>query len=121
MALLVSAAIYFVHGLSIGKRRYFVLSTVILNLGFCVVWFSHGFTDLQFHRVPIGLSILWIVELLKTELPSQTQEPLRYIGALVILVSPVFGVLGTDGSTSSRLWSYVSWLSYLRSAYGFER
>lgn len=95
MALLLSAAIYFVHGLAIGKRRYFVLSTVILNLGLALVWFSHGFTDPQFYCVPIGLSILWIVELLKKELPRQSQEPLRYIGALVILVSPVFGVLGS--------------------------
>jgi hypothetical protein len=95
LALLLSAAIYFVHGLAIGKRRYFVLSTVILNLGLALLWFSHGFTDPQFYCVPIGLSILWIVELLKRELPRQSQEPLRYIGALVILVSPVFGVLGS--------------------------
>jgi hypothetical protein len=94
-ALLLAAAIYFVHGLAIGKRRYFVLSTVIVNLGLAILWFSHGFTDPQFYCVPIGLSILWIVELLKKELPRQMHEPLRYIGALVILVSPVFGVLGS--------------------------
>jgi hypothetical protein len=95
MALLLSAAIYFFHGLSVGKRRYLLLSTVILNFGLALVWFSNGFTDPLFYCVPIGLSILWIVELLKKELPRQSHEPLRYIGALVILVSPVFGVLGS--------------------------
>ncbi len=95
VALLFAAAIYFFHGINSEKRRYVVLSAVILNIGLTLIWLTNGITDPQFYCVPIGLSILWIVELLKKELPSKSHDPIRYVGALIILVSPVFGILGS--------------------------
>ncbi len=95
LALLSAAAIYFFHGLKSGKNRFFVLAAAILNVGLALLWFNNGLMDPQFYCVPVGLSILWIVELLKKELPYKTQDPLRYAGALVILVSPVYGIMGS--------------------------
>ena len=37
-----------------------------------------------------------VVQLLKRELPREAQDPLRYIGALIVLVSPLFHII--DGS-----------------------
>ena len=95
LLLLSVAAIYFYYGLTSRKSGYLILSSAILNMGLALVWFKNGFSDPQFYCVPIGLSILWIVELLKKELPNMSHDPLRYVGALVILVSPVYGILGS--------------------------
>lgn len=95
LALLGAAAIYFFRGLKTRLNRFFIISAAILNVGLALVWFNNGLTDPQFYCVPVGLSVLWIVELLKKELPSNTQDPLRYAGALIILVSPVYGIIGS--------------------------
>ena len=44
--------------------------------------------------IPIGVSILGLVQLLKHEIPAQFHDPLRYFGALVILVSPTVNIVG---------------------------
>ena len=93
LALLGAGGLYFFYGLSSGQRRFTVLAAAIFNVGLALLWFTNGFTDPQFYCVPIGLSILGLVELLKKELPKKSQDPLRYVGALVILVSPVFGMM----------------------------
>jgi hypothetical protein len=92
LALLAAAAVYFVHGLNTGKRRFYFLAAIVLNLAILMFCQANSLRDPQFYCVPIGLSILGIVELLKRELPKASHDPLRYMGALVILVSPVFGM-----------------------------
>ena len=79
-----------------GKRRFSVGAIAMLNSAMFLYWHSLGFRSLELYLVPLGLSILVLVELLKKELPQYVHDPLRYIGALTILVSPVFDVL--DGS-----------------------
>ena len=37
--------------------------------------------------------MLWLVELLKREIPESYRDPLRYAGALTILVSPTFHIV----------------------------
>jgi hypothetical protein len=44
--------------------------------------------------IPLGISILALVQWLKEEIPQKAHDPLRYLGALVILVSPVFHIVG---------------------------
>ena len=61
-----------------------------------LLWNTLGLNALEFYLVPVGGSILLFVEILKRELPQKTHDPLRYLGALTILVSPLFEVL--DGS-----------------------
>lgn len=87
------AAIYF-HQWLLSRRRLFVLlAGAVVNLAFVLLWRSLHFSDPQFYMVPIGLSVLGLIEILKKELPSASHDPLRYIGALIILVSPVFDIL----------------------------
>ena len=94
LALLCSAGLYFHHGMVRRERGFIVLAGGILNLSLLLLWKTLHLTDPQFYMIPIGLSILGLVELMKKELPKSSHDLLRYIGALTILVSPTFEILG---------------------------
>ncbi|MBC7967223.1 MAG: hypothetical protein H7Z17_15015 [Fuerstia sp.] len=94
LALLCSAGLYFHHGIVRRERSFIVLAGGILNVSLLLLWRTLHLTDPQFYMVPIGLSILGLVELMKKELPKASHDLLRYIGALTILVSPTFEILG---------------------------
>ena len=87
------AAIYFHQWLLSRRRVFLLLAGAVVNLAFVLLWRSLHFSDPQFYMVPIGLSVLGLTEIMKKELPSASHDPLRYIGALIILVSPVFDIL----------------------------
>ena len=87
------AAIYFHQWLLSRRRLFMLLAGAVANLAFVLLWRSLHFSDPQFYMVPIGLSVLGLIEVLKKELPSASHDPLRYVGALIILVSPVFDIL----------------------------
>ena len=87
------AAIYFHQWLLSRRRLFLLLAGAVVNLAFVLLWRSLHFSDPQFYMVPVGLSVLGLIEILKKELPSSSHDPLRYIGALIILVSPVFDIL----------------------------
>ncbi|MGV3485997.1 MAG: DUF2157 domain-containing protein [Planctomycetaceae bacterium] len=89
-----AAMVLFVYSRATGQRRYTVASAVIMNLGIAALWADLSFTDPQFYLVPIGLTVIGLVQLLREELPAQARDPLRYVGALAILVSPCFEILG---------------------------
>ncbi len=89
-----SAITMFVYGRSCENRRYVVASVVLLNVGLCSIWTSLSLTDPQLYLVPIGLSIIGLVEFLRNEIPQSAHDPIRYAGALTILVSPCFEILG---------------------------
>ncbi|MBL8809223.1 MAG: hypothetical protein JNM43_03515 [Planctomycetaceae bacterium] len=90
------AALYFHQWVLTRKKRFLLHSGAIVNLGFMCLWRTLQISDPQFYMVPVGFSIIGLVEILRLELPRSAHDPLRYIGALTILVSPVFQVL--DGS-----------------------
>lgn len=94
LVLLGAAAFYFWHGLELRQRRLVVLSAIILNCALVLLWRDLSWTDPQLFLIPLGLSVLGLVELLQDEIPGQMQNPLRYAGALVILVSPTFHIIG---------------------------
>lgn len=94
LALLAAAGIYFQQGIVTRQRRYGILSASIVNIALMLFWRSIDLDLPEFYLVPIGLTILAFVELLKKELPKNAHDPLRYIGALTILVSPVFRLFG---------------------------
>ncbi len=93
LTILACAGIYFHHGLVNHKRRFVVLAGAIVNAALAITWFRLDWYDFQLYLVPIGLSVLGLVELLRKEIPKLAHDPLRYIGALTILVSPVFEIL----------------------------
>jgi hypothetical protein len=65
-----------------------------LNIALVLLWRELAWDDPQFFMIPVGISILALVQLLKQEIPEQFHDPLRYLGALVILVSPTFHIVG---------------------------
>jgi len=66
----------------------------MVNLGFWSLWSSMQLSDPQYYLVPIGLTVIGLVELLRQEIPTRFHDPLRYAGALAILVSPCFEIVG---------------------------
>ncbi len=101
LSLMMASGIYFQQAMMTHKRRFAILAAVIMNVGLMLLWRSLELMALEFYLVPVGLSVLCIVEMLKKELPKSSHDPLRYIGALIILVSPIFEVL--DGSWTHML------------------
>jgi hypothetical protein len=93
LVLLGAAAFYFWNGLEQRRRGLVVLSAVILNGALALLWRELSWTDPQLFLIPLGLSVLGLVELLQGEIPRPMHNPLRYAGALVILVSPTFHIM----------------------------
>jgi hypothetical protein len=96
LAILLAAGFYFWQGIERGSKRRIVLSAAIVNVALALLWRELSFSDPQFFMIPLGITVVALVELLKREIPAAMHNPLRYIGALVVLVSPTFQI--TQGS-----------------------
>jgi len=93
LALFLAAGFYFWRGIERSSKPFLMLAGLILNVALILLWRDLVRSDPQFFMIPIGLSILALVQLLKQEIPERFHDPLRYLGALVILVSPVFHII----------------------------
>ena len=96
LVILAAAAFYFWHGIENQRKGFHVLAAVILNIALALLGRELAWSDPQFFMVPVGISIMALVELLKGEIPERFHNPLRYAGALVILVSPTFHIVKGD-------------------------
>lgn len=94
LSLLAAAGIYFYHGIATKQRRFVVAAVAIFNVTLAIVWSSMQWFDMQLYLVPLGVSLIALVELLRREIPTSAHDPLRYAGALTILVSPMLEILG---------------------------
>lgn len=93
LALLMAAGFYFWRGIEREDSGLVVAAAVILNVALALLWQELRWFDPQFFMIPLGVSILVLVELLRREIPEHAHNPLRYVGALVILVSPTFHIV----------------------------
>jgi hypothetical protein len=93
LALVLAAGFYFWHGIERRRHWSLVASALVLNCALILLWRDLVWTDPQFYMIPIGLTILALVRLLKAEIPPEAHGPLNYLGALVILVSPTFHIV----------------------------
>jgi len=93
LALLFASAFYFWRGLEQRRPAISVSAAAILNVASILLWRELSFTDPQFFMIPLGLTLLGLVELLKPQIPENSVDPLRWIGALTILVSPTFHIV----------------------------
>jgi hypothetical protein len=93
LALLLAGGFYFWRGVDERRKGLILLAGLILNVALIVLWRDLTLSDPQFFMIPIGITTLALVQLFKDELPERFHDPLRYTGALVILVSPVFHIV----------------------------
>jgi hypothetical protein len=94
LALLLAAGFYCYHAIERRWAGSWLLSATSLNIALMLLWSELNLSDPQFYLVPIGISVLGLVQLLKREIPAQFHNPLRYLGALLILVSPTWHIVG---------------------------
>lgn len=88
-----SAMFYFIRWLEARDRFSLVISTTIFNVSQILLWHELSWTDPQLYLMPLGLSLIALAEGLPRELSADIKTLLRYTGALVILVSPLFHIL----------------------------
>lgn len=93
LTMLAAAAIYFYHGTATRQRQFVLLALVVLNVALALAWRAFQWYDLQLYLVPLGVSVIALVELLRKEIPASAHDTLRYVGALTILVSPMLEIL----------------------------
>ncbi len=94
LAVFGSAMVWFVYGRNHKLDRFVVAAAVVMNLGLGRLWYSLSLTDAQFYLVPLGLTVIGLVELLRRDIHAKAHDPLRYLGALLVLASPCFDILG---------------------------
>ena len=70
-----------------------LLALGLANLTLLSIWHELSWTDPQFYLIPVGISILSLRALFREQLPPRWRDPLNYLGALIILVSPLFNIV----------------------------
>ena len=85
LALLLAGGFYFWRGLEDQRRSLLISSAVIVNVALGLLWDELNWSDPQFFMIPLGATILGLVEMLRGELPERMHNPLRYAGALTTL------------------------------------
>lgn len=93
LAILLAGGFYFWQAIERRSKGFAVLSAAILNTAIVLLWNEIGLSDPQFYMLPIGITVLALVEILKREVPAFWHNPLRYAGTLTILVSPTFHIV----------------------------
>ncbi|WLD11739.1 hypothetical protein [Planctellipticum variicoloris] len=89
-----AAAWYFFRWLEQRESRSLVLSMVVFNLSQVLLWTELKWSDPQLFLMPLGLSLIGLVEGLSKQLSANWKTGLRYAGSLAILVSPTFHIVG---------------------------
>jgi hypothetical protein len=93
LALFLAAGFYFWRGIEDRCKHWLVVAAVILNVAIALLCRELAWRDPQFFMIPIGITLLGLVQLFRDEIPEPYRDPLRYLGALVILVSPLFHIV----------------------------
>jgi hypothetical protein len=94
LALMLPAAFYLWRGIEDRRKSLMVLSAIIFNANLILLWHDLSWTDAQFYMIPIGATIIALGRLLRRDMPTKAFEAMNYIGSLMILVSPMFHILG---------------------------
>ena len=96
LIILSAAMCYLIRWLETGDRLGLIIATVIFNASQMLLWRELSWSDPQLYLMPLGLSLIGLAEALPRELQAEIKTALRYAGALVILVSPLFHILDGD-------------------------
>jgi hypothetical protein len=92
-AVLLASAFWFWRGIEDKARHFTALAALHANVALALLWRDLSLSDPQLYLIPLGATILGLVETFRREIPERLRDPLRYLGALVILVSPITRML----------------------------
>ncbi|MBI4582693.1 MAG: hypothetical protein HY717_01475 [Planctomycetes bacterium] len=118
LALLLAAGFYFWRGLEDRRKAPLIAAAFIADLAAAFLWRDLSWSDPQLYLMPSGASVLFLVEVLKREIQADLRNPLRYLGAVTILVSPVFNIL--QGSWLHLFTLMVSSVAVILAAIGLR-
>jgi hypothetical protein len=93
LIVLAAAARYFVRWIETRDSVSLLAATLIFNASQMLLWRELAWSDPQLYLMPLGLSLIGLAEGLPRELRDEFKTTLRYAGAMVILVSPLFHIL----------------------------
>jgi hypothetical protein len=94
LAIFLAGGYYFWQAIEHRHKHFAVLSALIVNVALALLWRELRLDDPQFYMIPVGVTVLTLVQILRREIPTAWHDPLRYAGALTILVSPTFHIVG---------------------------
>ncbi|MEP3479250.1 MAG: hypothetical protein ABJZ55_08390 [Fuerstiella sp.] len=98
--------------------RYAMIGIVLLNVSLGVLWKSLEWTSVEIYMVPAGFSVLMLSRVLRNDLPDAGRRGFQYVGAMMILLSPVLQVL--DGSWQHMLLLLVLSVVIILAAIGLR-
>jgi hypothetical protein len=96
LALFLTAGFYFWRGVEERRPPAVLFAALVANTSLFLVWHELRVTNPQCYMIPLGATILLLTETLRREVPESVRDPLRYLGAIAVLVSPTFEMF--DGS-----------------------
>jgi hypothetical protein len=96
LALFLTAGFYFWRGVEERRPLAVLFAALVANVSLFLVWHELRITNPQCYMIPLGATVLLLTETLRREIPESVRDPLRYLGAIVVLVSPTFEMF--DGS-----------------------
>ncbi len=99
LVMLFAAGLFFWKGMNTRdtKGTHVPLFGVSAIITIATLWrtlFNFHYGDPQLYLIPTGIIVLAFVEVLRRDLPTSLANALRYGGALCILVSPTFEIIG---------------------------
>lgn len=118
LAVLLAGGFYFWRGIEQQHRGYLVAAGAALNAALAILWQDLSLTDPQFYLVPLGVSVLVLVQMFRQEIPRDWHDPLRYLGAALILVTPSFQIV--DGSVPHMVYLLVGSISIVLVSMGLR-
>lgn len=93
IALLIVATFYFARWIETNERWSLLSGAGLSNLALAFTAVEMNWTDPQVFMIPMGATILLLVEVLRKDIPVQFHAPLRYAGSLLVLMSPLWHIL----------------------------
>ncbi|HVS09383.1 MAG TPA: hypothetical protein VMS76_05860 [Planctomycetota bacterium] len=89
LALFLAAGFYFWRGIEDRRPGLVAAACGIANAALLLLWRELAWSNPQLYLVPVGATLLALVEICRREIPAAWHNVLRYAGALIILTSPV--------------------------------
>lgn len=91
--ILLVATFYFARWIEKNDRWSLLLAAGLSNLAMIFTALEMKWTDPQVFMIPLGGTVLLLAEVLRKDIPRQLLAPLRYVGSLFVLMSPLWNIL----------------------------